>query len=314
MSNILVTGGGGFIGSNLCSYLLKQGNRVIAVDNFITSSSLNIKQLLTYQRFTFIKHDITKSFPKSIRHQISGIRYIYHLACPTGVSNLERLAEEMLLTCSIGTQNILELARENNAKVLFTSSSEIYGNPQEFPQHESYSGNVDPIGFRSPYEEGKRFSESLILMYVRKYAVDAKIVRVFNTYGPGSSVTETRVVPRFIRLALSQTPLIIEGKGSQTRTFCYVEDLVQGLIMVMKKGKTGDVYNLGGEKEIKIIDVAKLIIMLTESRSKIKFITRPKHDHDRRLPDLSKIKKLGWKQTISLQDGIKRTLGEFSQI
>ncbi len=309
MSRILITGGAGFIGVNLCKKLLRQGHEVIAVDNFITSTDNNIKLLLSNSKFRFIKQDITKPISNFIR-RIGGsnFKYIYHLACPTGVPNLIKLAKEMLLTCSLGTRNVLELARIHSAKVLFTSSSEVYGDPQASPQTEDYTGNVDPVGIRSPYEEGKRFSESLIQVYVRKYNLKAKIVRVFNTYGSYVALNDSRVVPRFLRQALGNKPLTVEGKGLQTRTFCYVDDLVDGLLLVMKKGKKGEVYNLGSDKEIRIIDLAKLIIKVTRSKSGIVFVERPAHDHKRRFPSLEKVEKLGWRQKTALEKGLQKTL------
>jgi len=307
MSLILITGGAGFIGINLCKKLLSHGHSVIAIDNLIISTKDNIKPLLSNPKFKFIKQDITKPI-LNIKYQISNIKYIYHLACPTGVPNLTKLAEEMLLTCSLGTRNVLELARKTRAKVLFTSSSEVYGNPKVFPQTEDYTGNVDPIGIRSPYEEGKRFAESLLQMYVRKYNIDAKIVRVFNTYGHYMSLNDSRVIPRFLLQALKNKPVTVKGKGLQTRTFCYVDDLVEGLITVMKKGKKGEVYNLGSDKEVRIIDLAKLVIKETGSKSKIVFVERPTHDHNRRHPSLNKVKKLGWKPKVNLKEGLRKTL------
>ena len=308
MTRILVTGGAGFIGTNLCKALLKNGHDVVAVDNLITGSVKNVSILKKYPRFTFIKHDITKPFPQTLNFQFPAFNFIYHLACPTGVPNIKNLGEEMLSTCSLGTSNVLELARENNARLLFTSSSEVYGNPEKFPQDESYNGNVSPNGFRSPYEEGKRFSESLVKMYVDKYNLDAKIIRVFNTYGPYSSRSETRAIPRFLGMARKNKPLPIEGNGSQTRTFCYVDELLEGFEVIMKKGKKGEVYNLGSDQEIPILDLAKLILLITGSKSKIKFVSRPLHDHNRRLPELSKIEKLGWQARIFLREGLQRTI------
>src|SRR3990167_7366280 len=244
---ILVTGGAGFIGANLCQRLLEQNHEVIAVDNLITSDGSNLKRLQSFPNFTFFKHDIIKPFPRKLTTNNSQLTTIYHLACPTGVPNLTKLAEEMLLTCSRGTRNVLELVRLHQAQFLVTSSSEVYGNPLVSPQTENYTGNVDPIGIRSPYEEGKRFSESLIQMYVRKYNVNAKIVRVFNTYGNYMSSGDSRVIPRFLNQALNGKSLTVEGKGLQTRTFCYIDDLVDGLITVMEKGKKGEVYNLAND-------------------------------------------------------------------
>lgn len=310
MSNVLVTGGAGLIGSALCRRLLDQDNNVVAIDNLITSDGTNIKQFSRNKNFVFIKHDITKPFGKSLNSHLSFLNSIFHLACPTGVPNLIRLASEMLATCSIGTLNVLKLARKNNAKVIFTSSSEIYGDPIEFPQIETYTGNVNPTGVRSPYEEGKRFSESLIASYVRKYNLDARIIRVFNTYGPGSAPSETRVIPHFLYAALHDLPLLVTGSGQQTRTFCYVDDLVDALLTVSKSGKQGEVYNAGGDTEISILQTAKIVLKVTNSRSEIQFIDQPKHDHHGRLPDLTKIKSLGWNQKISIYEGLKKTIHE----
>lgn len=311
MSHVLVTGGAGCIGAALCQRLLNSGLRVTAVDNLITSDGNNLKKLNENKRFTFIKHNITKSFTPANKSKLSSLDIIYHLACPTGVSNLIPMAEDMLLTCSEGTRNILELANSSSANVVFTSSSEIYGDPEEFPQQETYNGNVSTTDARSPYEEGKRFSESLCVMYARKYGVDVKIARIFNTYGPGASPFESRVVPRFLRTALAGKPIPVTGNGTQTRTFCYVDDLIDGLMLIAKKGKRGQVYNLGSDNEISILDLAKQIICLTRSKSTIKFVPRPSHDHQRRCPNLSKIEKLGWKQKVTLKEGLKKTIASY---
>lgn len=307
MNQILVTGGAGFIGTGLCKKLLSLGNKVVVIDNFITSSDKNLKQFQGNPNYKFIRHDITDPNWK-LKIEKWKFDLIYHLACPTGVPNIKTLGEEMLLTCSLGTMNVLDIARRHKAKLLFTSSSEVYGDPEVFPQDEEYSGNVSPVGERSPYEEGKRFSETLVKNYVNKYGIDAKIVRVFNTYGPFSSNKETRVVPKFLRLALNGKPITVEGKGLQTRTFCYVDDLIEGLILVMNKGKKGEAYNIGSDREISIKDLAEIILLITKSKSRIISIPRPAHDHNRRLPDLRKIKALGWNFNTGIYEGLKRTL------
>lgn len=308
MKKVLVTGGAGFIGTNLCKKLLRLGYKVVAVDNFITSSGSNLQLFSGDPRFTFIKHDITVPFSKEQLSQLKTVRFIFHLACPTGVPNLVKLAEEMLLTCSVGTRNVLQLARRLHAKILLTSSSEVYGDPKEFPQDESYTGNVDPLGIRSPYEEGKRFAESLLSMYVKKYGINGKIVRVFNTYGPYMSRNDSRVIPTFLRQIKNNQPLTVFGNGLQTRTFCYVDDLVAGLMLVMEKGRQGEVYNLGSDEEIRIIDLANLLKNRIKKNAKIQFIKRPAHDHERRLASLQKIKKLGWQPKTSLEKGIGKAL------
>lgn len=304
---VLVTGGAGLIGWHLTGKLLDLGYEVISVDNFSTGVKENIKPFLGLEKFTFKTLDITsQSFQKEIS-KFGNFDEIYHLACPTGVPNIKTLGEEMLLTSSLGTKNVLELGRLTGSKVVFTSSSEAYGDPELFPQSESYPGNVDPVGFRSPYEEGKRFAEALCMQYFRKYRLPVKIVRLFNTYGPNKA-SDTRVVSQFIREALSGSPLTIYGSGKQTRTFCYVSDTVDGLILVMKKGKAGEVYNIGSDKEIPIIDLAKLIIGLTKSKSEIKILSQLFPDHKGRKPDIGKVKKLGWKAKVNLKAGIKRTI------
>jgi UDP-glucuronate decarboxylase len=306
MKRILVAGASGFVGSNLCKKLLKQGHEVIGLDNFSTSDGQNIADLVTNKNFTFYRYDIVAP----LDYIIGGVKIhqIYNLACPTGVPNLITMAEEMLLTCSLGTRNLMELALKNNAQVLFTSSSEIYGDPLVFPQSENYTGNVDPIGIRSPYEEGKRFSESLIKMYVRKYGLAAKMVRLFNVYGPGMSQSDSRIVPTFIKLAQKGKPLTVQGDGSQTRTYCYVDDLVKGLQLVMEKGATGEVYNLGGDEELTVLDLAKKVISITGSKGGIKFINRPSHDHNRRMPTLEKVRNLGWQNRVTLAQGLKKMI------
>lgn len=303
MKNVLVTGGAGLVGRYLCEKLLSQGCSVICVDNFITTSKENVAYLMKNPNFKLITHDITYTLPLEI--QKSKIDEIYHLACPTGVPNLTKLSIEMLKTCSIGTENVLNLANTKKAKLVFTSSSEVYGDPLVFPQKEDYNGNVDPIGIRSPYEEGKRYAESLIISYVKKFDIDAIIVRLFNTYG-SKKFYDTRVITKFIKAAKEGIPITVEGEGSQKRTFCHAEDMVNALILINKKGKKGEIYNAGSDVEITILELANLIKSVTGSKSKIKSIPRPKHDHTRRLPNLSKLKKLGWRQEIALSEGLKR--------
>jgi len=305
---ILITGGAGFIGKNLCLALLQKGHQVVVIDNFLTSSKADFKNFLKGKKIKFFEGDICdlkliKKIQKS--HKFD---QIYHLACPTGVPNLVTLAEEMILACSLGTKNILELAKAQKAPIIFTSSSEIYGDPEVSPQSEDYTGNVDPIGVRSPYEEGKRFSESLLKMYSNKFGLNGKIVRLFNTYGPHMSKKDMRVIPQFLEAALKGKGLPVKGKGLQKRTFCYVSDLVEGLILVLEKGKAGEVYNLGGDEEISMVSLAKLVIQITASKSQIKYIDRESHDHKARMPDLTKVKKLGWKRQVNLKEGLVKTL------
>lgn len=302
---ILVTGGAGFIGKHLCHKLLTQRHTVVAVDNFITSHKKDLRTLLVHSKFKFVRHDIVKPLPAVV----SKIKFnqIYHLACPTGVPNVTRLGEEMLLTSSIGTKNVLDFARRIDAPFVFTSSSEVYGNPLKSPQPEEYTGNVDPTGIRSTYEEGKRFAESLVVWYARRYNLRGRIVRLFNTYGPGMSDSDTRVIPTFMRQATRGQALTVQGSGNQQRTFCYVMDTVNAIILAMEKGATGRVYNIGSTQLITMNELAHLIKKITHSKSSITYIVRPAHDHDHRRPVLTKIKRLGWKPTTTLSNGLRLT-------
>ena len=311
MKKILVTGAAGFIGSNLAEHLLRKGYLVFGVDNFITGSVENVDRLRVNPNFSFLEADISDLAPsQEIALTNQKFDEVYHLACPTGVPNLVTLAEEMLLTCSIGTRNVLEIAKDSRAKFLFTSSSEVYGDPQQFPQTEEYTGNVDPVNVRSPYEEGKRYSESLVAMYTRKHGLESRIVRVFNTYGPYMADKDARVIPKFMNQLRANTPLSIHGRGEQKRTFCHVADLVDGLIIAMRRGEKGKVYNIGSEEEISIAALAKLLMEISGNRVGIEIIERPKHDHQSRRPDLSKITSLGWSPKIDLKKGLRLILRE----
>lgn len=305
---ILITGAAGFIGSRLSRFLLDKGEIVCGVDNFITGSATKINDLSTDQKFRFWEMDITgPSFTKTFCEG-EPVDMIYHLACPTGVPNIQRLAQQMLDACSGGTRNVLEVARRHRAKILFTSSSEVYGDPEVFPQREEYTGNVNTTGLRSPYEEGKRFSETLILTYVKKYHLSAKIVRLFNVYGPGMMSEDSRVVPQFIGQATANRPLTIYGDGSQRRTFCFISDIINGLERVVSLGEAGQIYNLGSDQEITISELAKLVIGLTDSSSRLLFVHQPIEDHKRRLPDLTKIRSLGWRPMIDLRTGLEKMI------
>lgn len=306
---ILVTGGVGFIGTNVCLRLLEDGHDVIAVDNLITGSRDNIRVLNQYASFGFFEHDITEPWSPQILNALEGLTEIYHLACPTGVPNLTTLGRHMLSTCAAGTTNVIELALRNQSRIVFTSSSEVYGNPLISPQDESYTGNVNPVGLRSPYEEGKRFAESLIVTAIRTSALDGSIVRVFNTYGPYMATADTRVIPSFINQALHRKPLTIRGDGRQTRTFLYVDDLVNGLRIVMDRGLRGMVYNLGSPQEYSIADLAAKILSASGwNDGTVITLDRPAHDHNHRHPSLARISALGWKQVITLDEGLQKTM------
>ncbi|MCS7091788.1 MAG: NAD-dependent epimerase/dehydratase family protein [Patescibacteria group bacterium] len=310
--NILITGGAGFIGFNLVQQMLKTKNRVFVVDSMITGSSENYKKYLKDPNYKFYQiaiesAEFLKTFSKI------NIDRIYNLACPTGPPNIKIYGEEIINACTTGMQNTLKLAKLKKAKYVYTSSAEIYGKPLYFPQAENDLGLVDPQGWRANYEEGKRIGETILAMYVDKYDVNALTVRFFNTYGPGMSLSDTRVVPRFIKQALLGEEITIQGDGTQSRALCYVDDSVKGLILAMEKGKKREIYNIGGKTEITVNNLANLIIKMTKSKSKIKYIYRPNHDSDRRLPNTAKIESLGWKQTIDLKEGLKRMIENFRE-
>ncbi len=310
MASILVTGSAGFIGSNLCRTLLNEGHVVMGVDNYITGSRSNTDSLLTNERFLFHEHDITApDFGSLFAHE--HIEYVYHLACPTGVPNLKILAAEMLATCSIGMYNVLEVARTHQARTLFTSTAEVYGQPEKFPQDESYNGNVSTMGERSPYEEGKRFSEAVLAMYVRKHGLNARVVRVFNTYGPGMSLEDRRVIPQFLRSIMREEPLRIFGDGSQTRCHIYVDDLIAGLRTVMEEGNQGEAYNVGSERPMTVRELAELATSLTGHNAGISYEPHFIEDHRHRLPSVEKAKSLGWKRKVEIEEGLQRMVAHY---
>jgi len=312
--NILIAGVGGFIGSNLAADFLKEGHSVWGIDNFSTGTPCNLDQFEGNEKFTFKECGVeTSEFLDFSRD--AGVKFdlVFDLACPTGVPNIEYLGEEMLMACSVGIHNALKIASENNAKFLYTSSSEIYGDPEVSVQSESYAGNVDPLGWRANYEEGKRFGETWVSLYSKKYNLDAKIVRLFNVYGPNMSVADFRVIPKFSTQALSGEPITVHGDGLQERTLCYVDDLVSGLKLVIEKGKAGEVYNLGSDKSMTMLELAKEVIKIANSNSEIIFTPRASHDHQSRMPNLEKVKSLGWEQKIGLKEGLEKTLEYFSK-
>lgn len=308
--NILVTGAAGFIGANLCDHFLQEGHEVWAVDNFITGSPIKIQLLSRHPHFHFLNTDIVDQEFTNFFLDQPKIDQIYHLACPTGVPNIKRLALAIMATCSLGTTNVLKIAQRYRASLVFTSSSEVYGDPLVFPQSENYTGNVDPLGGRSPYEEGKRFAETLIVNFGQKFNLSVKIVRLFNVYGPGMLATDSRVIPQFIHRALTNQPMVVYGDGHQTRTFCFVQDIIAGLKLVMQGGVAGTVYNLGSDQELSILELVKLVTRLTDSKSQISFAPHSVKDHHRRRPDLTKIKRLGWQPIVQLPDGLMEMIDE----
>ena len=315
--NILVTGGAGFIGSHLCDRLIKNGNIVICLDNLLTGSQKNIAHLLSKKEFSFINQDAVKPF---ISRRITKIDQIYHLASPADpnvkspVSYMTHPFETMRVNTD-GTWNMCELAVKNKAKLLFASTSEIYGDPQVSPQYEDYRGNVSTIGPRAVYDEAKRFGETIVSAHIRHKKLDARITRIFNTYGPRMNSDEGRAVVNFIKQATRNKPLTIYGDGSQTRSFCYIEDQVNGLILAMEKSQSGEVYNIGNDDEKTILEFAKIIKKLAGSRSQIVFKPLPEDDPMQRKPDITKAKKLlGWRPKVKLEEGLLKTIEYFHSI
>jgi len=320
MQTVLVAGGAGFIGSHLCKGLLKDNYKVICVDNLITGDRGNLKVLLQNPIFTFLEHDIAKPLVDS-RFKFQTLDYIFHLASPASPNKKSQRSYvnypiETLLANSLGTYNLLELAKKFSSKFLYTSSSEVYGDPTVSPQKEDYFGNVNPNGIRSVYDEGKRFGEAMTFGYLRKHNVDVRVIRIFNTYGPVMLADDGRVVSNFINQAIKNEPLTIYGKGTQTRSFCYVDDMVKGIKLAMFESDTkGKVFNLGNPDERSILTIAKLIKDLTKSKSEIVFEDLPEDDPKARKPDISRAKKvLGWEPKISTEEGLKRTIDYFRSI
>lgn len=307
---ILVTGGAGFIGSHVCARLLNQGETIICMDSLITGQMRNVQPLLSNNRFSFVKADVRRS-DAFTQLPPATIEQIYDLASPASVDFVSAHPIDTATTNSIGTYNILELAKKHQAKILFASSSETYGDPKEHPQRESYWGNVNPVGIRSGYDEGKRFGEALVTAYNREVGLDVRIARIFNTYGPNSSPTDGRVIPRFVTSALRGTPIPVHGDGTQTRSFCYVDDLVDGLVKLMAHTITTPV-NLGNPVELSIIEVARIIVEQAKSKSEIVFGDRPSDDPKRRMPDITLARTtLSWQPTISLREGLPPTIEYF---
>lgn len=305
---VLVAGGAGFIGSHLCERLLCEGKKVVCIDNLCTGSKKNIQAFLKNKNFVFLKQDITESV------KVSGkIDRIFNLASPASPVHYKRLSIETLMVGAIGTKNLLDLAMKNNACFLQASTSEVYGDPLQHPQSEEYFGNVNAVGERSCYDEAKRFGEALVMAYHRKRAVNTHIARIFNTYGPKMQGSDGRVVPNFINQALSGKEMTVFGDGKQTRSFCFVSDLVEGLIALIGSDYHLPV-NLGNPEEHTILEFAETIKKITASRSEIVFEPLPSDDPMRRCPDISKAKKiLNWEPKISLEEGLVETIKYFRQ-
>ena len=302
---ILVTGGAGFLGSYLCEKLLELEHEVICVDNLFTGSKANIAHLTNNPNFEFLRHDVT--FPLYV--EVEGI---FNFACPASPVKYQLDPVQTMKTNVVGAINMLGLAKRNKARILQASTSEIYGDPKVSPQGEQYWGNVNPIGIRSCYDEGKRSAETLFMDYLRQYGLDTRIVRIFNTYGPRMSASDGRVVSNFIIQALTNQPITIFGDGKQTRSFCYVDDLVSGIIKMFFANNPEEPINLGNPDPIDMASLASEIIELTKSKSSISFKPLPQDDPVDRLPDIRKAEEiLGWSPFIDRETGLKKTIEYF---
>ena len=308
MKNILITGGAGFIGSHLSEKLLNEGNHVICLDNFFTGSRKNIEHLMDNKEFELIRHDIVEPI-------LIEVDEIYNLACPASPVHYQYNAIKTIKTSVLGVTNMLGLAKRAKAKILQASTSEVYGDPLVHPQREDYWGNVNTIGVRSCYDEGKRVAETLMMDYHRQHNVDIKIIRIFNTYGPRMAENDGRVVSNFIVQALKGQDITIYGDGLQTRSFCYVDDLVRGMTALMnKEGFMGPV-NVGNDGEYTIKELAEMIIELTNSKSKIVYKTLPSDDPCKRRPDLTLARKeLGYEPKVHVKDGLEKTIEYFAGV
>ncbi len=304
---ILVTGGAGFLGSHLCEFLLRRGDDVICVDNLFTGAKRNIVRCRGEENFEFIRHDIVNPI-------LLEVDQIYNLACPASPIHYQFNPIKTVKTNVVGTLNMLGMAKRIRARMLQASTSEVYGDPLEHPQRESYWGHVNPIGLRSCYDEGKRLAETLMLDYHRQNHIDIRIARIFNTYGPRMAPNDGRVVSNFIMQALRNHPITIYGDGKQTRSFCYVDDLIEGLVRLMDHRSFLGPVNLGNPREFTILELAKLVITLTGSRSKIVRRPLPSDDPKQRCPDIRLAKaKLGWKPSVPLSEGLKKTIAYFEK-
>lgn len=305
---VLVTGGAGFIGSHLCDALLAEGHSVIAVDNLWTGRIANVRHLANEPRFELRKHDICREF------DFGKVDYVFHFASPASPVDYTQLGVETLMVGSEGTRNALEVARRYGARYLVASTSECYGDPLVHPQHESYWGNVNPIGPRSVYDEAKRFTEALTMAYHRYYKVDTRIVRIFNTYGPRLQINDGRVISNFMKQALLGEPLTVYGDGSQTRSFCYVSDEVEGILRLSRSNEHLPT-NIGNPGEFTILECARMVLEVTGSKSPIVYEPLPEDDPKQRRPDISKARTLlGWEPKIDLRRGLELSMEYFRDV
>ena len=305
---ILVTGGTGFIGNHLCRKLLSQNHYVICLDNNFTGSMENIQDLMTHKNFEFIRHDITEPL-------LIEVDQIYHLACPASPKAYQYNAIKTIKTNILGTMNALGIAKRTKARILLTSTSEVYGDPEISPQVEEYWGNVNPIGIRSCYDEGKRVAETLMMEYYRNHQIEIRIARIFNTYGPKMDKNDGRVVSNFINQCLNNEDITIYGDGSQTRSFCYIDDTVEALIKLMNQEETIGPINIGNPYEMTIKELANKCLGIIKTKSKIIFEDLPSDDPMKRQPNIEKAKKyLDWEPETSLEDGLNKTIEYFTPL
>ncbi len=308
MAVILVTGGAGFIGSHLVEYLLEQGHEVLSLDNYFTGCKANLRHLQEHARLELIRHDIVSPIMLEVEQ-------IYHLACPASPVHYQYNPVKTIKTNVMGTLNMLGLAKRVKARILLASTSEVYGDPLMHPQKEDYWGNVNCLGLRSCYDEGKRVAETLMMDYHRQNGVDIRIARIFNTYGPRMALNDGRVISNFIVQALTGQDITVYGEGRQTRSFCYVSDLVEGLVRLMNCPDFHEPVNLGNPEEYPIVDLARKIIALTHSPSRLVFGPLPPDDPAQRQPDISRARNLlQWQPTVPLEEGLKNTIPYFMKI
>ncbi len=308
MIRSLVTGGAGFLGSFLCERLIEEGHEVLALDNFFTGSKVNLEHLLDHTRFELIRHDIVEPI-------LLEVDWIFNLACPASPIHYQHNPVKTVKTNVMGTINMLGMAKRVGARIMQASTSEVYGDPEMHPQKETYWGSVNPVGLRSCYDEGKRVAETLMMDYHRQNKVDVKLVRIFNTYGPRMHLQDGRVVSNFIVAALQGKPITIYGSGEQTRSFCYVSDLIEAIIRMMGKDQFIGPVNIGNPSEFTILELAEMVLDMTGSRSSI--IREPYREDDpvRRKPDITLARRaLGWKPTVILEDGLRKTIDYFEEV
>ncbi|HET6283902.1 MAG TPA: UDP-glucuronic acid decarboxylase family protein [Polyangia bacterium] len=303
---ILVTGGSGFLGSHLCERLITDGHEVVCLDNFFTGTRTNVEHLLDNHRFELFRHDVTEPLTLEVDE-------VYHLACPASPIHYQRNPVRTIRTAVEGTLNMLELAREVKARILIASTSEIYGDPLEHPQREGYWGNVNPIGPRACYDEGKRCAEALAVSYATQYGVEVRIARIFNTYGPRMHENDGRVVSNFTVQALRNQPITLYGDGQQTRSFCFATDLIEGFTRLMASDHGVDPVNLGNPRESTVLELAELVKKIARSSSEIIRAPLPKDDPTRRKPDISRAQQLlgGWAPKVTLEEGLAATVTDF---